>query len=77
MQVYHSLAELPRDFGPSALSIGNFDGVHFGHRRILRRVKEIAKSTKPRLVISMMGAHPWCFRGMKDAINGNLRGLLL
>jgi riboflavin kinase / FMN adenylyltransferase len=42
MQVYRSLADVPRDFGPSALSIGNFDGVHFGHRRILRRVKEIA-----------------------------------
>jgi riboflavin kinase/FMN adenylyltransferase len=42
MQVYRSLAEVPPDFGPSALSIGNFDGVHFGHRRILRRVKELA-----------------------------------
>ena len=42
MQVYRSLAALPRDFGPSALSIGNFDGVHFGHRQILRRVKAIA-----------------------------------
>ncbi len=42
MKVYHSLQEVPPDFGPSALTIGNFDGVHFGHRRILRRVKEIA-----------------------------------
>jgi riboflavin kinase / FMN adenylyltransferase len=42
MQVYHSLEEVPPDFGPSAVTIGNFDGVHFGHRRILRRVKEIA-----------------------------------
>jgi riboflavin kinase/FMN adenylyltransferase len=41
MLIYGSLA-LPRDFGPSALSIGNFDGVHFGHRQILRRVKAIA-----------------------------------
>jgi len=42
MHVYRSLAEVPKDFGPSAVSIGNFDGVHFGHRQILRRVKEIA-----------------------------------
>jgi riboflavin kinase/FMN adenylyltransferase len=42
MQVYRSLEEVPPDFGPSAVTIGNFDGVHFGHRRILRRVKEIA-----------------------------------
>jgi len=35
--------EQARDFGPCALSIGNFDGVHAGHRRILRRVVEIAR----------------------------------
>jgi riboflavin kinase/FMN adenylyltransferase len=49
MKVYRSLAEVPADFGPSALTVGNFDGVHFGHRRILRRLKAIAdeKGWKP------------------------------
>jgi riboflavin kinase/FMN adenylyltransferase len=42
MRIYRSLAELPPDFGPSAVSIGNFDGVHFGHRQILRRLRAIA-----------------------------------
>jgi len=42
IRVYRSLAEVPADFGPSALTIGNFDGVHAAHRRILRRVKEVA-----------------------------------
>ena len=41
-RVFRSLDEVPPDFGPSALTIGNFDGVHAGHRRILRRVKEVA-----------------------------------
>jgi len=41
-RVYRSLDEVPPDFGPSALTIGNFDGVHAAHRRILRRVKEVA-----------------------------------
>ena len=42
MKVYRSSAELPPDFGPSAVTIGNFDGVHYGHRQILRRVRAIA-----------------------------------
>jgi len=54
MKIYHSLAEVPADFGPCALTIGNFDGVHFGHRRILRRLKSLADG--PRL--EAFGASP-------------------
>ena len=42
LRIYRSLAEVPPDFGPSALTIGNFDGVHAAHRKILRRVTEVA-----------------------------------
>lgn len=43
MKVYHSLDEIDHGFGPCALTIGNFDGVHAGHRRILRRVAALAR----------------------------------
>jgi riboflavin kinase / FMN adenylyltransferase len=42
MKIYRSLAGTPADFGPSALTIGNFDGVHLGHRRILQRAAALA-----------------------------------
>jgi len=40
--IWRSLNELPADFGPCAVTIGNFDGVHAGHRHIMRRVVETA-----------------------------------
>ncbi|HWR54399.1 MAG TPA: bifunctional riboflavin kinase/FAD synthetase [Bryobacteraceae bacterium] len=43
MKVYRSLDEIDHGFGPCALTIGNFDGVHAGHRRILRRVAALAR----------------------------------
>jgi riboflavin kinase/FMN adenylyltransferase len=58
MHVYRSLAEVPSDFGPSAVSIGNFDGVHFGHRRILHRVKEIAAERGWKPSVLTFDPHP-------------------
>lgn len=43
-RIFRSLEDVPEDFGPSALTIGNFDGVHVGHRRIIGRVVELART---------------------------------
>lgn len=43
-RVFRSLADVPADFGPSAVTIGNFDGVHAGHRVLVRRVVDLAHS---------------------------------
>jgi riboflavin kinase/FMN adenylyltransferase len=58
MRLYRSLDEVPADFGPSVLTIGNFDGVHTGHRRILRRVKEIAAARGWKPSALMFDPHP-------------------
>lgn len=42
-RVYRALEEVPADFGPCALTVGNFDGVHAGHRAILGRVVSAAR----------------------------------
>ena len=34
----------PRDFGPCATTIGNFDGVHVGHQALMRRVPPLRGS---------------------------------
>src|SRR4051794_8604759 len=58
MRICRSLAEMPSDFGPSALTIGNFDGVHHGHRRILRRVRELAAAHGWKPSVLTFDPHP-------------------
>lgn len=38
MQVFHKLEEVPADFGPTLVSVGNFDGVHRAHTRVLENI---------------------------------------
>jgi len=56
--IYRSLAEVPRDFGPCAITIGNFDGVHLGHREILRRVVAIARKNGWKPAAVTFDPHP-------------------
>jgi riboflavin kinase/FMN adenylyltransferase len=44
MQVFRSLAEIPAGFGPTVAAVGNFDGVHRGHREILAGVTTEARA---------------------------------
>jgi riboflavin kinase/FMN adenylyltransferase len=49
---------VPADFGPCALTIGNFDGVHFGHRRILRQVVALAAARGWQPAVLTFDPHP-------------------
>ncbi|WP_395243564.1 bifunctional riboflavin kinase/FAD synthetase [Agromyces sp. MMS24-K17] len=42
MRTFKGLDAVPAGFGPSAVTIGKFDGVHVGHRAVIGRLREIA-----------------------------------
>ncbi len=56
--VFRSLAEVPAGFGPSVASIGNFDGVHVGHRKILCSVVAQARALHAKAVAVTFDPHP-------------------
>lgn len=43
-RVFRSLEEAAGQFGPCAVTIGNFDGVHLGHRTLIRQTQQIARA---------------------------------
>jgi len=57
-RIFRSLDEVPPDFGPSALTIGNFDGVHAGHRKILDRVLTLANERGWKASVLTFDPHP-------------------
>ncbi len=57
-QVWTDIAQVPADFGPAVVTIGNFDGVHLGHQEVLRQVVDLAKSARARAVAVTFDPHP-------------------
>jgi len=47
-------------FGPSAVTIGNFDGVHLGHRALVKATVNAARERGLRPVALMFHPHPAC-----------------
>jgi riboflavin kinase / FMN adenylyltransferase len=60
-RVLHSPEEWSAHFGATdrtVLSVGNFDGLHLGHRKILQSVGERARSTGQRSAVVTFDPHP-------------------
>jgi riboflavin kinase/FMN adenylyltransferase len=57
MQIFHSLGELPAAT-PSVVTIGNFDGVHRGHRMVIDAVIARARELNARAIAVTFDPHP-------------------
>lgn len=57
MKVYHSISDFQKVSRP-ILTTGTFDGVHFGHKIIINRLKEIAKKQNGETVLLTFSPHP-------------------
>ncbi|TYL44936.1 bifunctional riboflavin kinase/FAD synthetase [Nocardioides sp. BGMRC 2183] len=58
MHIWRSLDEVPADLGPTAVIIGNFDGVHLGHRHVVATARSVADREGLRLVAVTFDPHP-------------------
>jgi riboflavin kinase/FMN adenylyltransferase len=57
--VWRSLDEVPADVGRTVVTIGNFDGVHLGHRHVISRAREAAaRLGADRVVAVTFDPHP-------------------
>ena len=58
MDVFHKLEELPANFGPAYVSVGNFDGVHRAHAHVLREIVSRARANGGKAVAVTFEPHP-------------------
>ncbi|TKC03747.1 bifunctional riboflavin kinase/FAD synthetase [Pedobacter frigoris] len=57
MKIYHNFSEFKK-LNNAVATIGTFDGVHYGHQKIIKRLFELAKSNGGESVILTFFPHP-------------------
>ena len=58
MLIFRSLQEIPPGYGPSIVTIGNFDGVHRGHQSVLAELTMRARTRIARAIAVTFEPHP-------------------
>jgi riboflavin kinase / FMN adenylyltransferase len=58
MQVFHKLDDVPANFGPTLVSVGNFDGVHRAHAHVLGEIVGRAHQQGSKAVAVTFEPHP-------------------
>ncbi|HZQ68953.1 MAG TPA: bifunctional riboflavin kinase/FAD synthetase [Terriglobales bacterium] len=58
MHVFHKLEDVAADFGPTLLSVGNFDGVHRAHQSVLTEIVSRARAQGAKSMAVTFEPHP-------------------
>jgi riboflavin kinase / FMN adenylyltransferase len=58
VQIFHKLEDVPASFGPSLVSVGNFDGVHRAHAYVLCEIVRRARENGIKAVAVTFEPHP-------------------
>jgi riboflavin kinase/FMN adenylyltransferase len=58
MQIFRHLEELPAGFGPTIVTVGNFDGVHRAHQAVIAEVVLRARDLGTKAVAVTFDPHP-------------------
>jgi len=58
MQIFHKLDEIPANFGPAIVSVGNFDGVHLAHTHVLNEISRRGREQGKRSMAVSFEPHP-------------------
>src|ERR1700733_9999535 len=57
-QILHKLDDLPADFGPAIITVGNFDGVHRAHTHVIGQIVQRARQQGARSIAVAFEPHP-------------------
>ncbi len=60
MKVFRSFT-IPKKFNNSVIAIGNFDGLHIGHREVINEAKKISINLKKKVGVMTFEPHPKSF----------------
>ena len=61
MRIFHSSTGLPDDARGAAVAIGNFDGIHHGHRAVIDKAREVAEAEGVPWGVLTFEPHPRSF----------------
>jgi riboflavin kinase/FMN adenylyltransferase len=58
LKTFRHLDDVPADLGPTIVSIGNFDGVHLAHRKVVSELVQRARETGGTSIVVTFDPHP-------------------